>query len=98
LCAMLGLALYLAAEAFASTAGRNAAVLWLALALSLGLSFWSIPAALKAWRTGVLPSKTGMIERDKDPVFYWSLMALEGAANAGLLALSAYCAWRLLTL
>lgn len=98
LCAGLGLALYYAVEALAASESRDVAVLWLALAAAVGLSFLAVPAFVEGWRTGSLSSKTGRVERDVNPVWYWFLLGIEGATIVSLIALGVWACARLLPL
>ena len=96
LCACLGLGLYVLAETIASSGDPNRNVLWLALALSGGLSLISGFHFVGIWRSGEMYERTGRLRRTDEPVAYWALMALHGAALVALAALAAYCATRLI--
>ncbi|MFN3890695.1 MAG: hypothetical protein ACK4MV_09885 [Beijerinckiaceae bacterium] len=96
LCGALGLGLYLALEAAAASPARDALANWLGLVLSVALSLVTIPATIAGWRSGELPGRPGLIERGNEPRWYWLLLTLEGACSLGLIALAAYCVWRLL--
>jgi hypothetical protein len=94
LCSALGLAMLAVIEWAASSSSRRELALALGLVLSTGLAFLTVRSAIDGWRTGVLPGKTGSVTREAQPVLYWTLLALEAAASAGLAAVAIYCAAR----
>lgn len=96
LCAGLGLALYVVVEAIAATSDRTAIALWLGLVFCVGLLLITTPMLLQDWRSGELQGRTGRITREGDPVWYWTLMALNGCSIIGTIALVVYCATRLI--
>ena len=96
LCSGLGLALYFVVEAIAATSDRTAIALWLGLVFCFGLLLITTPMLLQDWRSGELQGRTGRITREGDPVWYWTLMALNGCSIIGTIALVVYCATRLI--
>lgn len=96
LCSGLGLALYFVVEAIAASGDRTAIALWLGLVFCIGLLLVTTPMFLHDWRTREVQGRTGRISREGEPVWYWTLMALNGGSICGMIALVVYCATRLI--
>jgi hypothetical protein len=96
LCAVLGLALYVIVEAISSTSDRIAIALWLGLVFCVGLLLITAPMFHRDLRSGELQGRIGRVARESEPFWYWTLMALNGAAIGGTVTLAIYCVIRLI--
>lgn len=95
LCGALGFLLYLV---LSTAADRPVA------APALGLVGTSIVGVLvfhlmrDAWRSGIIPERSGITSREANPVWYWGSMLWYGACMIALVALALMCLLRIVGL
>jgi hypothetical protein len=95
LCGALGLLLYLALSAAADDPITAPAVGFAGASVVGVLVFHLLR---DAWRSGIIPERSGITSRDANPVWYWGSMLWYGACLLALLALALVCLLRIVGL